>query len=566
MAAPALLRHVLTHSATADADAELLARFVANRDEAAFAELVNRHGPVVYRVCRRLVGPTGADDAFQATFLVLATRARAVRKAGAVGSWLVGVAARVARQMRRAALRRERYESAFASERSGLNIADLPPETADLGRILDDELTRLPDHLRGPVVACLLQGRTQEQAAADLRTSQRTVRRRLEEARRLLRSRLERRGVVPVVAAGLVAGAGQVPAAVPVELAKRTVAIVLDFLAGGCAVASSPAAIAKGVAMSTFAGKIKVVAAVVALGVAALGVGIAGDGKPIPPTPQLPAKEPIPPTDVAAPVPAAPRPTPPVSDSTLIPPSNIPIEPPAAADSKTARYQTTNFVIDAPTAEVARIVGDAAEGHRKWFAEDWLGHALPAWPRPCPITVRIVADKAGGVTTFSFGTSAGKPAVTAMEMRVSGELSAVLRDHLPHEVMHCVLATHFGQPLRRWVDEGVAALAEGSESRHAQTVRCRELLNAGRGIRLKVLMELTEYPKDMIVLLAEGLSVCEFLLTLTPDRSSCYPAYPDGVRNSRRRSFAGAHCSPRLLSLKRVAGRRPSRRSTDSIR
>src|SRR5438067_12934957 len=82
-------------------DADLLRRFADARDEPAFAELVRRHGPVVYRICRRLLGSTAADDAFQATFLVLACHARRVRKAGSVGSWLVGVAGRVARQMRR---------------------------------------------------------------------------------------------------------------------------------------------------------------------------------------------------------------------------------------------------------------------------------------------------------------------------------------------------------------------------------------------------------------------------------------------------------------------------------
>src|SRR5438105_4284826 len=99
-----LFRHA-AGTATAVADHELLDRFTTGRDEAAFAELVRRHGPVVFRVCRRLVGADGAEDAFQATFLVLATRLDAARAAGSVGGWLVGVAGRVARQMRRAAVR-----------------------------------------------------------------------------------------------------------------------------------------------------------------------------------------------------------------------------------------------------------------------------------------------------------------------------------------------------------------------------------------------------------------------------------------------------------------------------
>ena len=131
-----------------------------------FADLVRRHGPVVYRVCRRLVG-SDADDAFQAVFLVLATRPGAARAAGSVGGWLVGVAGRVARQMGRAAGRRTRHESAAAGQSKSA-----PPEPsidlADQFRALDEELARLPDRLRAPVVLCLLEGRTQEQAADEI--------------------------------------------------------------------------------------------------------------------------------------------------------------------------------------------------------------------------------------------------------------------------------------------------------------------------------------------------------------------------------------------------------------
>jgi DNA-directed RNA polymerase specialized sigma24 family protein len=102
---PAHVLKLLAAAAADTPDADLLARFVAARDEGAFAELVRRHGPGVYRVCHRLVGPGAADDAFQSTFLVLACRARAVRKAASVGSWLIGVAGRVARQMRKRSAR-----------------------------------------------------------------------------------------------------------------------------------------------------------------------------------------------------------------------------------------------------------------------------------------------------------------------------------------------------------------------------------------------------------------------------------------------------------------------------
>src|SRR4051812_35845958 len=245
----------LLAAATADTpDADLLGRFARDRDEAAFAELVRRHGPAVYRVCRRLVGPSSADDAFQAVFLVLACRAKAVRQAGSVGSWLIGVAGRVSRQLQKRSLRDQRSEVRGQSLDQYPAAAGLTSDrcllTAELAAILDDELTRLPAGLRDPVVLCLVHGRTQEQAAAELGGSVRTLRRRLDRAKALLRVRLERRGVVPAVAAGLVAGVGEPAAAVPAELARAAVGGAFEFLTGGRA--STPAAVvAKGVVMGT---------------------------------------------------------------------------------------------------------------------------------------------------------------------------------------------------------------------------------------------------------------------------------------------------------------------------
>src|SRR5262245_24547311 len=207
MPAPTILKLLAAapvSSGTADAD--LLTRFVAARDEAAFAELVRRHGPIVYRVCRRLVRPDAADDAFQAVFLVLACRADRLRKPGSVGSWLVGVAGRVARQMRARDQRSEARSQAAGRQAAVSLTPDLCLLTSELAAVLDEELTRLPNDLRDVVVACLVRGRTQDEAAAELGGSVRTLRRRLDRAKALLRLRLERRGVVPAVAAGLVSG------------------------------------------------------------------------------------------------------------------------------------------------------------------------------------------------------------------------------------------------------------------------------------------------------------------------------------------------------------------------
>ena len=197
---PATVLRLLSAAAPESTDAELLGQFLAQRDDAAFTELVRRHGPIVWRVCRRLVGSTSADDAFQATFLILACRAESVRKAASVGSWLIGVAGRVARQLRK-------HDRRFVPELPDREAAAASPEHLELAAILDDELTQLPEHLRDPIVLCFLQGQTQQQAAAELGGSVRTIRRRLDRAKALLRLRLERRGVVPAIVAGLIGAA-----------------------------------------------------------------------------------------------------------------------------------------------------------------------------------------------------------------------------------------------------------------------------------------------------------------------------------------------------------------------
>lgn len=300
-----LFRHA-TRATPAVADAELLTRFADRRDEDAFAELVRRHGPVVYRICNRLVGPSGADDAFQAVFLVLATRLSAAKAAGSLAAWLVGVAGRVARQMRRAAYRRTKHENAAASRPS-----EGEEKTCDLTeqfRALDEELARLPDHLRDPVVLCFLQGRNQEEAAAELGRDARTLRRRLERAKNVLRARLERRGVVPAVAVALLAGSGAVSATVPPDLTPRAVKTVFDFLTGGTAsAASAPVVLAKGVATTMFARKLIHALSGIAAGLIGLGVVLAGDGPPTaapaPPTLKASAALPAPqPATKAAPV------------------------------------------------------------------------------------------------------------------------------------------------------------------------------------------------------------------------------------------------------------------------
>ncbi len=185
----------------AESDGQLLERYLGRRDEAAelaFAALVERHGPMVLRVCRGVLRDAhDSEDAFQATFLVLARRAGSIRTRSSVGSWLHGVAARVASASRAARQRRRVHE-----ERAGQGsptVCDVV-EPSDLAPLLDEEIRALPEKFRAPIVTCYMQGLTHEQAAARLGWPVGTVRSRLARGRERLQNRLVRRGIAPSVA------------------------------------------------------------------------------------------------------------------------------------------------------------------------------------------------------------------------------------------------------------------------------------------------------------------------------------------------------------------------------
>jgi RNA polymerase sigma factor (sigma-70 family) len=189
-----LIRALAGHPADPRTDEQLLALYRVRRDEAAFAALVARHGPLVLGVCGRLLRHReDAEDAFQATFLVLARKAADVRPGAPLGNWLYGVASRLARHARRARGRRQARERQCPSR----PIPDPGLSPAEALDALDEELARLPESLRIPLLLCYLGGRTQRQAAAQLGWSVATLRRRLEQGRQRLRLRLAGRGVAP---------------------------------------------------------------------------------------------------------------------------------------------------------------------------------------------------------------------------------------------------------------------------------------------------------------------------------------------------------------------------------
>jgi zinc protease len=256
-------------------EAQLLERFLTRGDEAAFEAILQRHGPMVLGVCRRVLeDPHDIADAFQATFLILVKKARSIRDREALGTWLYGVARRVAVRARVNA-RRLRTRERTGIDAEGLDVdANTGRSRSDrlemqeLRSLIDAELERLPARYRAPLILCDLEGLTQEQAAAQLGCPVGTVKSRLSRGREQLRSRLVRRGIAP--SSGLLAAtlAAESAHAVPVELMSLTLAAAARLAAGQAiaAGASSAGAIAlmKGVLRSMSLAKIPLVAAALA--------------------------------------------------------------------------------------------------------------------------------------------------------------------------------------------------------------------------------------------------------------------------------------------------------------
>ncbi|HEX4608642.1 MAG TPA: sigma-70 family RNA polymerase sigma factor [Urbifossiella sp.] len=522
MPAP-VLKLLASAAPAAEPDADLLARFIAARDDVAFAELVRRHGPAVYHTCRRLVGPAAADDAFQATFLVLAARAGSVRKAASVGSWLIGVAGRVGRRMRVRGPKAEDRRRA-STDPDQLPVPGSPPDAAllssDLGEALADEFTRLPDRLRAAAVACLVDGRTQEQASAVLGWSSRTVRRRVDEAKGLLRARLERRGITPAVAAAAVA-AGEA-AAVPVGLARRATDAATLFLAGGGA-GTPAAALAHGVIGTMTTIRSTAAAAACAAVLAGLGIGWAGDTPaPAPPVPEKrttaaqddPARIP-PPSGSRSRPPAEPRPAPPAAKPDPVrittPPASRekPVPPPSVARHT---HKTANFVVEAPTAAVARAVGDEFELQRATAAKTWFGKDLPAWSEP--VGVRVEPHPSGdfysGVVRFK--------AVPGAESTsgISGRLDALLAREIPLRATQMVVTTVHEWRLPWWAEAALAGLFEPDQDQLRAVRDARRLVEDGRAFHLAALFRKTAAPPGEEGR-AQAVAVARFLMTREPD-------------------------------------------------
>jgi RNA polymerase sigma factor (sigma-70 family) len=251
----ALLRRIDAHLTTAAAhrgsDGELLERFVAAREEGAFAALLERYGSMVLNVCRRVLPELhDAEDAFQATFLLLVKKADSISKRESVASWLHGTAYRLAIHLRRQSAKRKEREQQHEPPKSPDREPGYEMAWRELQAVLDEELAQLPDRYRAPLLLCYFQGKTHEEAARQLGWPLGTVRSRVARARDALRGRLARRGLaVPAIVFGA-ALATNCPAAVSAALTQSTLAAGLAVAGGKAAadlVSAQVAALIEGV-------------------------------------------------------------------------------------------------------------------------------------------------------------------------------------------------------------------------------------------------------------------------------------------------------------------------------
>ena len=252
--------------------------------ESAFALLIERHGLMVLRVCRGVLSdPHEADDAFQATFLVLLRQAGSIRKRESVGPWLHGVARRIASRARSAAARRRTHERRWFDRRQ--DAASRPDENHfDLSATIHAELGRLPERYRAPIVLCDLEERSLDEAARQLGWPLGTVKSRLNRGRERLRDRLVRRGVAPGTAGLVLSGSGLIPPAdaaivLSSALAEATAEMIRSAgaVAGGSS--ASVLALARAIPRATLMEKLKWAAVVLLLlGSSALGIAYLASG------------------------------------------------------------------------------------------------------------------------------------------------------------------------------------------------------------------------------------------------------------------------------------------------
>jgi RNA polymerase sigma factor (sigma-70 family) len=276
----AVLQHLRNleaiEAAASLSDGQLLRRFVADQDEAAFNVLLHRHGPLVWSVCHRVLGCRhNAEDVFQATFLTLARKAASIRKHASIAAWLYGVAYRLARQLRARDGRRPVPQAKSADDPTQDPVQRVSVQ--ELQTIVDEELHRLRECYRLPLVLCFLEGKTRDEAAVCLGWSVSTLKRRLAKGREILCSRLTRRGLI--LSGALLSTAltqDLAAAAVPPTLVIPTLQAAVIAAAGRSVTSMVPAqvtALTEGVLRAMMMTKLKI-ATVGILTLVGLGAGV----------------------------------------------------------------------------------------------------------------------------------------------------------------------------------------------------------------------------------------------------------------------------------------------------
>jgi hypothetical protein len=177
--------------------------------------------------------------------------------------------------------------------------------------------------------------------------------------------------------------------------------------------------------------------------------------------------------------------------------------------TEAAGYRTTNFVVSAPTPDLAKAIGDQAEVYRRQLAIEWIGKELPAWSKPCPIHAQVADNLgAGGATSFVFD----RGEVFGWKMNIQGSRQRILDSVLPHEVTHTIFASYFRQPLPRWADEGACTTVEHPSEIAKQKRNLITYLQTGHGIPFSQMFAMKDYPPEVLPLYAEGYSLSEWLI------------------------------------------------------
>ena len=283
-----LLRAWLRHEGAGLTDGQLLEEFVGKHDATAFEELVQRHGPMVWGTCHRILrNPHDSDDAFQATFLVLVQKAASVLPRQLVGNWLYGVAHVTALRAKAvAAKQRVRERQVIAMPEPIPRDEGLSP---DLLALLDQELKTLPDRLRAAIVLCDLEGRSRREVARQLKIPEGTLSSRLTTGRRILARKLARHGIFSAAALATILSRNSGSATVPAPLVGSTVLAAIRVAAGQAVTSDIASAkvisLSQGVMKTMFLTKLKsvlaavLVAAAVVTGTAVTGTGLVPSGR-----------------------------------------------------------------------------------------------------------------------------------------------------------------------------------------------------------------------------------------------------------------------------------------------